>query len=115
MNGRTAIDRVAETIQHAAEQARANAQKRIVLAGNHAIAGLQTIDLVQGKREHAVISKSDHLSPNGTPRGGSHLAEVADRGHRSARGDQQPYHLGDLADPRQQFDIRDPWNQTFHR
>ncbi len=107
MNGRALVHRLAEAVEHTAEQARTDSQKGVVAAGDDTVAQLQAIDFFERHRKHALVAEADHLGTDGPAGRGADFAEVADRDHGAARGDQQPDHLGHFADPRQHLDIAD--------
>lgn len=82
-NRSQAIQRLAESVNDAAQQFRPHLHPGVVFAAGNRIAQVQSIRFFERHRQHAALAKSNHLRANqaSVPRG--NLAEVADTDHRT--------------------------------
>src|SRR5204862_318085 len=64
LDGRSAVDGPAETVQHAPQQIRTHVYARIFGARIDGVARLQTVDLFERYRENAAVAKAGHLRPH---------------------------------------------------
>ena len=103
-NRRSAIDGLAETVDHPAQQARTYLDPRLLAAGRHRIAHFESVDFFQRHRKHAPVAKADHLGADAPPAGCPHFAKIADGRRRTARFNGQPDHFRHLARPAQRRD-----------
>ena len=96
---RAAVDGLAETVDHAAQQPRPHFHPGVLAARRHRVAQLQPVDFLERHGEHAAVAEADHLGADAPPAGGRDFAEIADGGVRPARFDQQADHFGHLPGP----------------
>jgi hypothetical protein len=80
-----AVERLAETVEHAVEQIGADGDLGIVLAGDHTVVQLDAVDLFERHGEHMAIAESDYLNAHAATAGSDHFAEIAHSGRRPAR------------------------------
>jgi hypothetical protein len=107
LNGWATVDGTSEPVQYTPEQKRRNSQKRLILAGDYAVAELKSVDFLEWQRQHLTVPESDHLRPDRTAGRCAYFAEIADRSYRAARGDQQADHFRYFAYPGQDVGIWD--------
>ena len=96
---RFAIDRPAEAVEDAVQQIGSDGYLSVVLAGDHAVAQLDAVDLFERHGEHVAVAEADHLHTHAAAAGGNHFAEIAHRGSRSVGGHEHADEFHDFASP----------------
>ena len=99
--------RLAEAIDHAAQQLGPGLHPGVVLARGDRIAQMQAVGFFERHRQHAPVAEADHLGANHAPRARADFAEIAHRRFRPFGFHQQTDQLGDAARPAAGFDARE--------
>ena len=98
--GGAGVDGLAESIEHAPDEARARHATRAASRRRHdAVAQPQPAGLLERHRQHAPVAEPDHLRPHAAPIRAQDLAEIPDRSGRAGGFYQQPHHFDHLAGP----------------
>ena len=94
LDGAAAIHRLSESIEHAAEQARAGFDQRRDRAGHNLVAELQPAGFLERHRQHAAAAEADHLHAHRAALRRLNLAKIAQSRGRPDRFDEQSHHFG---------------------
>jgi hypothetical protein len=104
---RLTVDRLAETIDHSANQFRADRYRGVALAGHNRVVQLNSVDFFEGHRENVPVAKTDHLRADSSAGRCHYLAEIPYSGGRTARGEEKANDLDDFTGPRKNIRLRD--------
>ena len=103
-DGRSSVQRPAESIQHAPQQTGPDLQERGIRPGGHRVTGLQASGFLQRHQQDAIFAKPHHLRAEVAPVLQVDLTDISEGGGRAFGGDQQAYQFPNTSGPAPRLD-----------